>query len=168
MKNSIHLALFLILLSCSDTNENNSISKTKIVVKTNEVQANRVLEAEISGMVCKMGCGSSIRKEMLATKAVESCEIDYQDKRKTNKIKVTFDKNKISADKLVSKINLMNEKQFQVVKSDTKEFESQVKIESKINEEASEISYNESKIKILKENVQMPNLLSIFSKLITG
>lgn len=166
-----HLLLFffslLLFLSCS-TEKEKTISKTKFV-KTKQVSANRLLDAEISGMVCKMGCGASIRKEMLATKAVESCEIDYEDDRETNRVKIAFDKEIISADELISKINSMNDKQFKVISSESKQFESKNKSETTLIEEKPDKSTSESKLKISEENdFNMPNLLSLFSKLITG
>jgi hypothetical protein len=168
MKN-ISLLLFSLLFffSCS-TEKSEKISKTKIIEKTNQVVANRILELEVEGMVCKMGCGSSIRKEMLATNAVESCEINYEDKRKSNQVKVAFNKDKISADELISKINSMNDKQFKVVNSSSKEFKSKFEEDKTINENSiTENSSEESKIKITEKSYQMPNLLSIFSRLLT-
>jgi hypothetical protein len=167
------LACFtFVLSSCSEKKESKTISKTKIIVKTNQVVANKMLDAEVSGMVCKMGCGASIRKEMLSTDAVQSCEVNYEDDRATNNIKVAFDNKKISSKELISRINSLNEKQFKVVKSEVKEIETKISEEVKTKETKSrpikEISSDEVQVKIPEEHAEMPNLLDLFSKLVTG
>jgi hypothetical protein len=162
----------LIFASCSEKKETKTISKTKIVVKTNQVVANKILDAEVSGMVCKMGCGASIRKEMLGTDAVQSCEVNYEDDRATNNIKVAFDNKKISSKELISRINSLNEKQFKVVKSEVKDIETKISEEVKTKEVKTkvikEINSDEVQVKIPEEHAEMPNLLDLFSKLVTG
>ncbi|MES2590167.1 MAG: hypothetical protein V4622_14405 [Bacteroidota bacterium] len=170
---SIFLSL-IFLVSCSaEEKKIKKISKTKIIVKTNEVSANRLLTAEVEGMVCKMGCGSSIRKELISTNAVESCEIDYQDNRKQNFVKVAFDEDKITEKKIVSIINTMNEKQFKVGKVETSKLEKEVKTSPKKQVkqekvETSNLDEEEVEIKVSETDIETPNLLQLFSKVVTG
>ena len=175
---------FLIILvatsvSCSsDTSktESKTVKKTNIVVKTNTVKADKMLTVNIDGMVCEKGCGSSIRKELLHTKAIESCEFDFQTDRKTNTVKIAFDKDKITVDKIVAILNSMNEKQFKVIDTTTTAFESKnsskssSKIEENYNESSSTSSKDEAKIEMSDSTIDhdAPNLLQVFSRLITG
>ncbi|MFN5417941.1 MAG: heavy-metal-associated domain-containing protein [Flavobacteriia bacterium] len=166
-------------VSCSSDNSktaSKTVKKTNIIVKTNTVKANKMLTVNIDGMVCEKGCGSSIRKELLHTDAVESCEFDFQTDRKTNVVKIAFDKDKITADKIISILNTMNEKQFKVIDTTTSAFESknETKINSKIEESQKEsnttISKDEAKIEMSDSTIDhdAPNLLQVFSRLITG
>lgn len=166
-------------VSCTSDNsktESKTVKKTNIIVKTNTVKADKMLTVNIDGMVCEKGCGSSIRKELLRTDAVESCEFDFQTDRKTNTVKIAFDKDKITVDKIVSILNSMNEKQFKVLDTTTTVFES--KNTSKSNSSSEEIqkesssstSKDEAKIEMSDTTIDhdAPNLLQVFSRLITG
>jgi copper chaperone CopZ len=65
-------------------------------------------------MVCEMGCGSSIRKALKDTKAVDRCSIDFKDERKVNVATISFDSTAITKDKIVTIISTLNDKQFKV------------------------------------------------------
>ena len=171
----------LFLVSCSEEKKVKSISKTKIIVKTNQVKANRILNAEVQGMVCKMGCGASIRKELINTNAVESCEIDFEEERNPNFVKVTFDKDKISAEKIVSIINTMNERQFKVGKFNEaelieekksiqkKDLKEENKETSSVNNQNNKVGDSELKSTIAEDiETEKPNLLQLFSRIVAG
>lgn len=191
MKNIAPLSFILLVFSysCSEnkvSSEKNpdgfSNKKIHIVVQTSDVKADKVLNANIDGMVCEKGCGSSIRKELLNTHAVESCEFDFQNDRKTNLVKIAFDQDKITVDRIISILNAMNEKQFKVIDTSTSDFESKNNVkESKVKEiETSANTTPEMKeeVDVLPKSIESeetgggsmetPNLLQIFSRLITG
>ena len=63
-------------------------------------------------MVCKMGCGGSIRKELLATNAVEKVEVDFVEDKESQLITVYYNNSRSSKEKLLKVINEMNDKQF--------------------------------------------------------
>jgi copper chaperone CopZ len=78
------------------------------------VNANKTITLNIEGMVCEMGCGSSIRKALKDTKAVDRCSFDFKDERKVNVATISFDSTIISQDKIVSIISSLNDNQFKV------------------------------------------------------
>ena len=85
--------------------------KKEIPVKVN---VNKTISLNIEGMVCEMGCGSSIRKALKDTKAVDRCSFDFKDERKVNVATISFDSTAINKDKIVSIISTLNDKQFKV------------------------------------------------------
>jgi mercuric ion binding protein len=89
----------------------NKVEKNEPEVK---VIANKTIDLQIEGMVCEMGCGSSIRKALKDTKAVDRCSFDFKDERKVNTATISFDSTAISQDKIVSIISQLNDKQFKV------------------------------------------------------
>lgn len=162
----------LILWACSMEPATPEVSKTNIKVKTNEVVANRMMTAEVEGMGCSQKkqdsspCENKLTKKLIETNAIESCEVDYRNDRKVNVVKVAFDKDKISADKLVYLISNMHEPSLKVNKVQTKIFESE-----NITLEQSEPSIEtteESRLKVKESTIETPNILQLFSRLITG
>lgn len=87
------------------------VEKQEATVKVN---VNKTISLNIEGMVCEMGCGSSIRKALKDTKAVDRCSFDFKDERKVNVATIAFDSTAISQDKIVSIISTINDKQFKV------------------------------------------------------
>lgn len=162
----------LILWACSFEPEAKEVSKTKIKVKTNEVVANRMMTAEIEGMNCQEKkdksntCQTSLTNKLIATNAIESCEVNYQNNKNVNVVKVAFDKDKISVNQLVYMISNMHEPSLKVNKIQTHVFESDNEVleESEPGIETTE----ESKLKIKEQNFETPNILQLFSRLITG
>ena len=157
---SFSIGLLLINPSCST--DNTSVINEKNSAE--KLELNRSLTVEIEGMVCEKGCGSSIRKALKETGAVGNCSFDFVDERLLNTAIIEFDKDKISADKIIGIITSINEKQFSVAKSST------ATIEVKMNIKESEISESKnveaSKINVSETNFEMPNLLKLFSRLI--
>lgn len=171
------LLLLIVSFSCTEKESSKLVKtekkKSRIVVKTDKVMADRLLTAKIQGMMCEKGCGSSIRKELMHTDAVESCEFDFESDRKENMVKIAFDKDKITADKLISILNSMNEKQFKVSKSQT----STIETKTEKPEEKDESSLKPGHVSVEKDEArtnasdtihETPNLLQIFSRIITG
>jgi hypothetical protein len=164
----ISLVASSLLFSC-----NLSVKEGKeLTVKTEaseiKVVANRMLIADIEGMVCKMGCGGSIRKEMLKTEAIESCEFDFEEERKENVVKIAFDKEKISADKIVSILNTINDKQFTISKVETSTIEKTAVIIRETKHNNCSSNKEESQFEVSEVRLETPNLLQLFSRLITG
>ena len=158
------VAGFLMLGSCSSDAPVQTAAKEQ-ALSSAKVVPDRVLSLEIEGMVCKMGCGGAIRKELKATGAVADCEFDFEEDRAINTAKIAFNKDKISADEIVKIISTMNEKQFTVGKTSTSEIELQ---EANLREEPSTSSSEETaKIKVSETSFKMPDLLKLFSRLIT-
>jgi hypothetical protein len=113
--------LFLLTISCSSNELRRQISKK---TKKEKIISNKILIAEIEGMVCKMGCGGAIRRELIETKAVSRVEIDYQEGSQRQTIKVYFNNNLISKEQIVGALEKINDKQFKVFPIGTSEIES--------------------------------------------
>ena len=110
MKTPIYLLFSLLFLAaCNNATIDKKVSENKPA--TSNV-ANTKLALNVNGMVCKMGCGGSIRKELLATNAVEKVEVDFVEDKESQLITVYYNNSLSSKEKLLKVINEMNDKQF--------------------------------------------------------
>ena len=110
MKTALYLLLSLLFLAaCNDSTIEKKASK---IVPTTSNTANTKLALSVQGMVCKMGCGGSIRKELLATNAVEKVDVDFVEDNESQLITVYYNNSRSSKAKLLKVINEMNDKQF--------------------------------------------------------
>lgn len=102
MKNKVAFLFIigLVLFSCENTEEQS------------EAVSNEVARIAVEGMVCEMGCGGAIRKELFATEAVDQVDVDFDEEASENIIAVHFDNRKISTDEILKKIGEINENQF--------------------------------------------------------
>jgi Cu+-exporting ATPase len=112
MRNSLFIGLILTLFAC---NSNTQIQAKKTVQPTITAKANKTIELEIEGMVCEMGCGSSIRKELKNTHAVAQCSFDFKEDRKQNTASISYDSTKITSKKIVAMVEKLNDGQFKVI-----------------------------------------------------
>ena len=129
-----------------------------------KVIANRVLSIEIEGMTCEMGCGGSIRKELRATKGVARVEfINFDEKKKIQNAKISFDTNIITADEMVKIITTMNDKQFKVGKMSSEAITSACRISSeKVCSSHEEIET----IEVSEARIALPNLIDILAGIV--
>lgn len=101
-------SLNFLLLSCSENAKNEvNIPKTISV-------ANQKITLEVEGMVCKMGCGGSIRKALLETKSVSAVDVDYQENRTKQIVSVFYNKSQINSGAIVKLLETINDKQFNI------------------------------------------------------
>jgi len=109
------VVLLTLFVACSQPEKQVEVAKQ---VENKEapvkVNVNKTISLNIEGMVCEMGCGSSIRKALKDTKAVDRCSFDFKDERKVNVATISFDSTAITKDKIVSIISSLNDKQFKV------------------------------------------------------
>lgn len=131
-----------------------------------EVIPNRKLSVEIEGMVCEKGCGASIRKALKATGGVSTCSFDFAEERKQNTAVIEFDKDKVTADKLIDIITTINEKQFSVTRSSSAQLD--MKVNAKETDLSAEPSSESSTIHVSHSSFEMPNFLKLFSRLLSG
>ena len=152
----------ILLSACSSEQE--KVNTETIEAKTTDVvvNPNQLLTMEIDGMVCQMGCGGSIRKEMLKTEAVESCEFDFEEERKTNVAKIAYDKSIVSSEELITVVSKLNEGQFLV---GTVSFEDMT-IPSKATNSSTSKSTEQPKVEVSSSYVKLPNLFDLFSGLL--
>jgi copper chaperone CopZ len=112
MKYFFSALLVLFLWSCeSPTAKKITDQKANICTK---VIANTSLNLGVKGMVCKMGCGGSIRKALKATCAVEKVDVSYIDTLEEQSIVVYYDRSKIAPEQMISVLNTINDRQFEV------------------------------------------------------
>ncbi len=114
------IAIVALVISCSQ-----EAPKTRIVKggdqtentgeQLPDVKADRLLVVDLEGMVCEKGCGGSIRAELYASNAVKEVSFDFDEERTVDVAKVAYDRNKITADKIVAIIAAANEGQFNVI-----------------------------------------------------
>lgn len=110
MKTALYLLFSLLFLTaCNNSTIEKKASK---IMPTSSNTANTKLALSVQGMVCKMGCGGSIRKELLATNAVEKVEVDFVEDNESQLITVYYNNSRASKAKLLKVINEMNDKQF--------------------------------------------------------
>jgi hypothetical protein len=147
------LVIVITLFACSSNEIPKTIPKTANKVK---VISNQILVAEVEGMVCKMGCGGAIRKELVQTNAVSRVEIDYQDDAQKQTIKVHFNNKLISEAQIVRKLEKINNSQFKVYPIGTSEIES-----------SSSGSSSNSSLNMSETSFELPNLIGILSSFIT-
>ena len=80
--------LSLLLFACSDDASNDSSSKKS---ELTEVKTpNKLCVADVEGMVCKMGCVASIKKELRAVKGVSDVQIDFIEDESIQEVKISY------------------------------------------------------------------------------
>jgi Cu+-exporting ATPase len=116
MKSALFFISICLLFGCSSepnvTKKDQPIGREK-VIKLN-VAANQVLELEVEGMTCEMGCGGTIRKTLQKTGNVGRVRFDFEDGRKIQKARIFIDTTKISSDDVKKLIESLNKGQFKV------------------------------------------------------
>jgi hypothetical protein len=149
--------LIIVTFSCSSSEidvHRDQINKNKSVKL--KVIPNEILVAEVVGMVCKMGCGGLIRKEMIQTNAVSLVEIDYKDKLDKQLIRIHFDNKLISKKQIIRRLEIINNNQFKIYPVGTSEIKS-----------SSSGTSEKSGVNISEKSIELPNLFEIFSSIIT-
>lgn len=156
------LSISLVAFACQE--EKGLDKKVKISKEIAEVpvEVNTVMELDVEGMTCEMGCGGSIRKALKDTKSVNQVSfVEFDADKDANKAVIRFDRNKITADKIVNLIQEINENQFTVsnVKTETVD----VAASSSVQEDAKTSTSEKSKVNMEVSSVELPNLFEIFT-----
>jgi copper chaperone CopZ len=111
MKMFYYSLVVAVLFSCQESKEKSvplSVKQTKPV----EVHANSQADFNVEGMVCQLGCGGSIRKELKKTGAVERVEVNFVEEQKEQVVHVQYDSTLISTQKMTSILTSINDRQF--------------------------------------------------------
>ena len=151
MKRLLTFALLISLFSCSDSSLKNEINKEQVAV------SNETLVTEVEGMVCSMGCGGSIRKELKSTGAVSRVEVDFDEEKEKQTVKITYDNRLISKKEIVDRIEKLNKGQFTVSVIGSTFIENST-IEKKSSEEP--------KVNVSETTFEVPSLLDILSSIV--
>jgi copper chaperone CopZ len=113
------VAVALVLNSCNQT----SSSKQVLAVKQKQeqipaVKSNTKITFEVAGMVCKMGCGGAIRKDLMHAGGVERVQVDFVEEAKSQAITVHYDSTLTDITQLKKRIEQTNDGQFTVLGND--------------------------------------------------
>ncbi|MFT5580979.1 MAG: copper chaperone CopZ [Psychromonas sp.] len=155
-------SLSILLVGCSSGDKpviKEDISSS--IEKDEPVLADRLLTLEIEGMTCIMGCGGSIRSELKATNAIESCEFEFESGRAMNTAKVAFDKNKITVDEIIDIVTTMNKGQFKVGGSESENIT--VNIKTRVEERATSSIETNTPAVVASTSIEMPNFVEILA-----
>lgn len=151
MKQLIRFILVVSLFSCSDSNMNNESKKEQVAV------SNETLVTEVEGMVCSMGCGGSIRKELKSTGAVSRVEVDFDEEKVKQIVKITYDNHLLSKNEIVERIEKLNKGQFSVNIIGSTFIE---------NSDTESSSFEKPKVNVSETSFEVPSLLDILSSIV--
>jgi copper chaperone CopZ len=104
--------LSLLLFSCSEDASNDASSKKS---ELTEVKTpNKLCVADVEGMVCKMGCVASVKKELRAVKGVSDVQIDFKEDQPIQEVKISYNDQNVDESKIQSTIESINNNQFSI------------------------------------------------------
>ena len=112
-----YIAIFtLLIFSCSNDASNLASSESK-TAKNSTVESKEPdmkFSANVEGMVCKMGCVASIRKELSALNGVSSVKVDFIEDEPIQLVEVSYNTTEANETLIANTIESINNKQFQV------------------------------------------------------
>ena len=116
----ILVSLVAIVLSACDQTKS---SKQVLTVKQTQeqksaVKSNAKITFDVEGMVCKMGCGGAIRKDLIHAGGVERVQVDFVEEAKSQAITVHYDRTLTDIVRLKKRIEQTNDGQFTVLSND--------------------------------------------------
>lgn len=165
----ITLSVALIAVSCGGSGEKKiiSVEKKTVLKEPVHVTPNRELSLHVAGMTCEQGCGGTIRMALKETGAVDRCSFDFKENRDVNTAFITFDKDKITADKIVAIIEKLNDHQFTTSNASTRPLEAMT--ESSETTPSITVTETEKSVKeigVSATSFELPNLFELFSRMI--
>jgi hypothetical protein len=107
----------LVLSACDQTKSSTQVLAVKQEQKS-IVKSNAKITFDVEGMVCKMGCGGAIRKNLLHAGGVERVQVDFVEEAKSQAITVHYDSTLTDIVKLQKRIEQTNDGQFTVLRTD--------------------------------------------------
>lgn len=163
----LSLVFAFLITGCSGSDEKKiiSVKHTNFYKKTEPIQVDRELTVEVGGMSCEHACGGAIRMALKETGAVERCSFNFEADRPFNKAIITFDKAKISPDKIIAIIQKLNDKQFTTKNGSTRTIAPSTTTQNQsipMEDDESESTVNIS----TPTSIQLPSLIELFARLI--
>ena len=104
--------LSLLLFACSENASNDASSKTSELTEVKT--SNKLCVADVEGMVCKMGCVASIKKELRAVQGVSDVQIDFKEDESIQEVKISYNDQNVNESKIQSTIESINNNQFSI------------------------------------------------------
>ena len=115
----LSLSCFLLFACQEDKTTSKSPNISEKASKNLKIQGKAKATFQVEGMVCKMGCGAAIRKDLLQSGCVVKVDVDFKEDAKEQKIIAHYDPSKIDITKMKAIIETTNEGQFTVTKSNS-------------------------------------------------
>ena len=108
--------LSLLLFACSEdaSNDVSNDASSKKSELTEVKTPNKICVADVEGMVCKMGCAASIKKELRAVKGISDVQIDFIEDEPIQEVKISYNDQYVNESKIQSTIESINNNQFSI------------------------------------------------------
>jgi hypothetical protein len=123
---------------------------------------NTEVELSVRGMVCEMGCGSSLRKGLMAAGIEEQIDIAFDEESGLGKVIIRFNDAQLSIESILEHIENMNDGQFtaEVVRS------SSFQVSKATQESRNEKNFTPSFIDASSKGFSLPNLSELFNSIL--
>lgn len=158
------------ILACNSSKDVEKVTRKETVTDPSaqsgaqlpDVTADRMLVLELEGMVCKMGCGGEIRKELYSTNGVEDVSFDFDEENPLDVAHVAYDRDKVSADRIIEIINAINDGQFTVKNTHSEPYVSPSVTVNESSEKTTNSKKARVQVKVPKYS-NAPDVFDIFS-----
>ena len=116
MKTIIPFIVLFVVACQSDASNNASIEvqTQEELTEQKKPEADYQCVAKVSGMVCKMGCGGAIRKELTNLKGVSRVAVDYEENREEQIISVFYNSRFHNEEEIYAELEKINKGQFTI------------------------------------------------------
>src|SRR5690554_913483 len=101
------LILVFLILGCESSDQ-----PTGVVDEDVTVRPTHVAVFEVEGMMCQKGCGAAIRKGLYEAGGVSEVEVVFNEENPVSEIKVYFDINKTTTEKMIAAIGSLAEMRY--------------------------------------------------------
>ena len=153
------LALTLFACTCDDTCDPEAEAEATAQAEvTATAVADKMMTMEVSGMMCKMNCGGSIKKALKSTTGVTDVEIDFEDGREINLAKVSFDSKLVNEQQMMEAVTSLYDNQYSVSTTSV----SNLSQEISIDEEDVNSDEGTSVVEAATSFIELPNLMDLF------
>jgi len=85
-----------------------------VIAEEKKPEADYQCVAKVSGMVCKMGCGATIRKELTNLQGVSRVAVDYEEDREEQIISIFYNSSFHDEKEIYAELEKINNGQFTV------------------------------------------------------
>ena len=109
--------ILLFILSCqrdASHNTNSDVQKLEELAEEKKPEADYQCVAKVSGMVCKMGCGGAIRKELTSLRGVSRVAVDYEENREEQIISIFYNSRFHDEKEIYAELEKINNGQFTI------------------------------------------------------
>lgn len=153
------LALTLFACTCDDTCDTEAEAEATAQAEvTATAVADKMMTMEVSGMMCKMNCGGSIKKALKSTAGVTDVEIDFEDGREINVAKVSYDSKLVNEQQMMEAVTSLYDNQYSVGNTSV----SNLSQEISIDEEDVTSDEETSVVEAATSFIELPNLMDLF------